>query len=99
MPQSRTQADAIVGVQGSLIEVAAHLNHGPATFSLVGLADTSQGEIQHRFRSAITSSGYELPSQRMLVQLTPSSPPKRGTVNDLAIAVAVLGATGIIPTG
>lgn len=93
----RTSAVALVGVQGSLVEVEAHLTSQLPTFSIIGLPDASLGEARERVRSAAAFADCPLPSRRITVNLTPASVPKRGSGFDLAIAMAVLAAAGTAP--
>lgn len=93
----RTSAVALVGVQGSLVEVEAHLTSQLPTFSIIGLPDASLGEARERVRSAAAVADCPLPSRRITVNLTPASVPKRGSGFDLAIAMAVLAAAGTAP--
>jgi magnesium chelatase family protein len=93
----RTSAVALVGVQGTLIEVEAHITSQLPTFSIIGLPDTSLGEARERVRSAAAVADCPLPARRITVNLTPASVPKRGSGFDLAIAMAVLGAAGTAP--
>lgn len=93
----RTSAVALVGVEGTLIEVEAHITSQLPTFSIIGLPDTSLGEARERVRSAAAVADCPLPARRITVNLTPASVPKRGSGFDLAIAMAVLGASGTAP--
>ena len=63
--------------------------------TLVGRPDASLNEARDRCRMAITNSGLDWPAtRRITILLSPADLPKRGTHFDLAIAVAVLGASG-----
>lgn len=93
----RASAIALVGVQGRVIEVEAHLTSQLPGFSIIGLPDAALGEARERVRSASALAGCPLPARRITVNLTPASIPKRGSGFDLAIAMAVLGAEGIAP--
>ncbi|ROS71980.1 magnesium chelatase family protein [Curtobacterium sp. PhB130] len=93
----RAAAVALLGVSGRLIEVEAHLTSQLPGFSIIGLPDTSLGEARERVRSAATNAGCPLPARRITVNLTPAAIPKRGSGFDLAIAMAVLAATGTAP--
>ena len=65
---------------------------------LVGRPDAALNESRDRCRMAIVNSQFEWPStRRTTILLSPADLPKRGTHYDLAIAVAVLGATGVVP--
>ncbi|RZS86980.1 magnesium chelatase family protein [Motilibacter rhizosphaerae] len=94
MPLGRTTAVALVGVEGALVDVEAHLAPGLPAFVLVGLPDTALSEARDRVRAAVANSGERWPGVRITVGLAPASLPKRGSGFDLAIATAVLLAAG-----
>ncbi len=88
---------ALVGVDGHLVEVEAHVASGLPAFALVGLPDTSLAEARDRVRAAVLNSGQAWPPHRLTVNLSPATLPKSGSAFDLAIACAVLAATGSVP--
>jgi magnesium chelatase family protein len=87
----------LAGLQALRIEVEAHLQRGVPSFVLVGLADRAVQEARERVRSGITSAEYEFPLRRLTVNLAPARERKQGAGFDLAIALAVLAATGQAP--
>lgn len=100
MTLARTRAVALVGVVGHVVDVEADLSPGIPSYALVGLPDTSLGESRDRVRAALVNSGQRWPSttRRCTVNLSPASLPKRGAGFDLAIALAILAADGVVPT-
>jgi magnesium chelatase family protein len=64
------------------------------TFAIVGLPDTAVSEARERVRAAIRNSGFEFPLRRIVVNLAPAERRKEGTGFDLAIALAILRASG-----
>ena len=92
----RTRSVVLTGVEGHVIDVEAHLAPSLPAFTLVGLPDASLNESRDRVRAAVTSSGLSWPQRRITVNLSPASLPKSGSVTDLAIAVAVLAAAGLV---
>ncbi|GII80532.1 hypothetical protein Sru01_55140 [Sphaerisporangium rufum] len=97
MTVARTRCVALVGVTGHVIEVEADVGHGIAGVSLIGMLDTALSEARDRVRSAIVNSRHAWPDARVTISLFPASLPKRGSVFDLGIAVAVLAAAGQVP--
>ncbi|WP_100642604.1 YifB family Mg chelatase-like AAA ATPase [Alteromonas facilis] len=85
---------ASIGVKAPLITIEVHLANGIPSFTLVGLAETTVRESKERVRSAIIQSGFEFPAKRIVVNLAPADLPKHGGRFDLAIAVAILVASG-----
>ncbi|AQZ66056.1 MG(2+) CHELATASE FAMILY PROTEIN / ComM-related protein [[Actinomadura] parvosata subsp. kistnae] len=97
MAVARTRSVALVGVAGRTVEVEADVGNGLAGIHLIGLPDTALSEARDRVRSAMVNSNYPWPDARIIVSLFPASLPKRGSQFDLAIAVAILGAAGVVP--
>lgn len=95
----RTHAVALLGLEGHVVEVEAHLAPSLPAFTLVGLPDASLAESRDRVRAAVTSSGLAWPNRRITVNLSPASLPKAGSGFDLAVAVATLAAAGAVDTG
>lgn len=97
MSLARTRSVALVGVEGHMVEVEAHIAAGLAGLHLVGLPDTALREARDRIRAAVINSEEAWPDTRITVSLGPASLPKRGSGFDLAIAIAVLAAAGSVP--
>jgi magnesium chelatase family protein len=90
-----TRTVSLQGAVGHVIDVQVDVSQGQIATNLVGRADASINEARDRCRSAIHNSGYEWPtSRRITILLSPADLPKRGPHFDLAIAVAVLAASG-----
>ena len=96
MALARTHSVALVGVHGHLVEVEADIANGLVGMVLVGLPDTALREARDRIRAAILNSGEQWPQRRITVGLSPASLPKRGSGFDVAIAVALLAAAGVV---
>lgn len=88
-----------VGLSGQVIEVQVHLSNGLPGMTIVGLPDTSISESRDRVRSAVVNSGFEWPTGRITVGLSPAFEHKRGSGLDLAVAVAVLAGNGAVKQG
>ena len=88
---------APVGLAAPLVRVEVHLGCGLPAFALVGLPETVVRESRERVRSAILTSGYEFPSGRITVNLSPADLPKEGGRFDLPIAIGILAASGQLP--
>jgi len=91
---ARVQACAVWGLEAALISVEADVANGMPTFSVVGLPDTAVSEARERVRAAVRNSGFEFPLRRIVVNLAPAERRKEGTGFDLAIALAILRASG-----
>jgi len=84
----------VIGVDGVPVRVEADVAFGLPSLTIVGLAGSAVQEARERVRSAIRNCGFEVPSRRITVNLAPADLPKEGTSYDLAIAAAILGASG-----
>ncbi|MFN8146663.1 MAG: magnesium chelatase domain-containing protein [Candidatus Nanopelagicales bacterium] len=94
---ARTRGVVLLGVDGHVIGVEAHVSIGVSGFSVVGMADKLVGEARDRCRSAVLNTGLEWPGPKNTVGLSPAELPKRGPTLDLAIALALLAASGQAP--
>ncbi len=92
----RTRSVALTGLEGHVIDVEAHLAASLPAFAIVGLPDASLNEARDRVRAAVSSTGLQWPNRRITVNLSPASLPKSGSAGDVAIAVAVLAAAGLV---
>ena len=88
---------ARVGVHAPAVRVEVHLGGGLPHFSLVGLPAAAVRESRERVRAAIVNSQLEFPQRRITVNLAPADLPKEGGRYDLAIALAILAASGQLP--
>lgn len=89
---------ALVGGEAKPVLVEVHVGRQHESFKLSGLPDTAVREAKDRVRAAIVSSGADFPNRTVTVNLAPAHLPKGGTEYDLAIALGVLSASGVIPS-
>lgn len=85
---------ALIGIHSPKVSVEVHASNGLPSFSIVGLPEASVKESKDRVRSALLSSGFELPPKKITVNLAPADLPKSGGRYDLPIAIGILVATG-----
>jgi magnesium chelatase family protein len=88
---------AKLGINAPLVSVEVHLSNGLPSFHMVGLPETAVKESKDRVRSAILNSHFDFPARRITVNLAPAELPKEGSRFDLAIAIAILAASGQVP--
>ena len=92
-------AATILGARGHPVTVEVHVSdQGLPTFTMLGLPDESCREARDRVRAAIASSGCKFPDKKVVVNLAPPQFRKTGSGLDLAIAVGILVATGVVPS-
>jgi len=77
--------------------VEVDVRPGLPAFSVVGLGDAAVRESRERVRAAILNSGFEFPARRITANLAPAHLRKVGPGFDVALAVALLAASGQLP--
>ncbi len=87
---------AYLGLEARAVEVQCQLVAGLPNFIVVGLPDKAVAESRERVRNAIAAIGLSLPPKRITVNLSPADLPKEGSHFDLPIALALLGAMGVV---
>jgi len=94
---ARAWSATVVGVDGHIVEVVAESSAGPPHLRILGLPEAVTRETRDRVRAAVINAGLPWPAHSVTVSLLPASLPRPGTSFDLAIAVAVLAAAGVVP--
>ena len=87
---------AYLGLDAVPVEVQCQIAPGVVGFTIVGLPDKAVGESRERVRAALSAIGLSLPPKRITVNLSPADLPKEGSHYDLPIALALLGAMGVV---
>src|SRR5512133_505226 len=87
----------LIGATAEPVHVEVDIGAGLPSFTIVGLPDAAVRESRERVRSALTNSGFKHPQHRITVNLAPADVRKAGPGFDLAIAAALLVATGQLP--
>jgi len=87
---------AYLGLEARGVEVQCQIAPGVPAFAVVGLPDKAVAESRERVRAALSAIGLALPPKRITVNLSPADLPKEGSHYDLPIALALLGAMGVV---
>lgn len=93
---ARTRTFTIDGLHARPVTVEVDIRPGLPGFTIVGLADAAVREARDRVHAAILNSGFQFPARRITANLAPADVPKIGPGLDLALACAVLAASGQI---
>jgi magnesium chelatase family protein len=93
---ARARTFTLDGPDAQPVTVELDIRTGLPTFTIIGLADTAVRESRDRVRAAILNSGFEFPARRITASLVPADVRKAGPGLDLALACAVLAASGQI---
>ena len=101
---AKTMSASVIGIEAFEIEIEVNIQRGGVSTSpvvsnmgniaIVGLPDLAVRESKERIKSAFTSSGLKGITDNITVNLAPADIKKEGASFDLAIALAILGASG-----
>ncbi|HPR63216.1 MAG TPA: YifB family Mg chelatase-like AAA ATPase [Thermoanaerobaculia bacterium] len=94
---SRVRSAVLVGIDAFPLQIEVDIHNGLPAFTVVGLPDTAIKESRERIRSALRNSGFTFPDGVITANLAPADLKKEGTQLDLALAVAILNASGQVP--
>ncbi len=95
---ARVFSCAIIGLEGTIVEVEVDTAPGLPGMDIVGLPDAAVQESKQRVMAAIKNAGYPYPRKRLTVNLAPASVRKEGPSYDLPIALGILACMEMIPT-
>jgi magnesium chelatase family protein len=99
MALAHTWSVALVGLEGHLVEVETDISQGLPKTTLIGLPDASLTEARDRVRAAVVNSGERFPDRKITIGLSPATLPKTGSHYDVAIALSLLTAAGVVDRG
>ncbi|HTW43483.1 MAG TPA: YifB family Mg chelatase-like AAA ATPase [Solirubrobacteraceae bacterium] len=91
---ARAHTFTIEGLHTRHVTVEVDVRPGLPGFAIVGLADAAVREARERIHAAIRNCGYQFPAQRITANLAPGDVRKAGASLDLALACALLAASG-----
>jgi magnesium chelatase family protein len=91
------QSRAQLGTDAPPVTIEVFLSGGLPSFSVVGMAETAVRESKDRVRSALISSGFKFPQERITVSLGPADMRKTGGRFDLAVALGILASSNQVP--
>ena len=87
---------SLYGIDALPIEVEAQQMPKLKQISIVGLGDGVIKESRDRLKCAIANSGLAIPTEEMIISLSPVSLPKYGSGFDLPMALSILAALGVL---
>lgn len=94
---ARVDTAVMTGIDGTIVTAECDITNGLPSLNIVGLANKAISESRERVRAAITNAGFNFPSKRITINLTPANIVKDGTHLDLAIAISILIASKQLP--
>ncbi len=87
---------SVVGIDASVVQVEVDLSNGIPSFTMTGYLGERVREAGDRVRTAIKNIGYKIPSARIVINVSPASIRKSGTMLDLPVAIGILCDLGIV---
>ena len=84
------------GIEARPVQVEVDVQTGLPQMQIVGLPDAAVRESRERVRSALRNCGFDLPPRAVTINLAPADLRKEGNHLDLAIALALLAAHGLL---
>lgn len=90
----KTFGSAVYGIEAITITVEVNISGGNINYAIVGLPDKAVSESWQRIESALSTNGFRMPRQRIIVNMAPADIKKEGSSYDLTIATAILAASG-----
>lgn len=90
----KTFGSAVYGVEAITITIEVNwINNSGKDTTIVGLADIAVRESLHRVECTFKTNGYQVPRNKVVVNMAPGDIKKSGTAFDLPIALGIMGAT------
>lgn len=94
---AQVQTLALQGLHGLPVQVEVQVTGGLQGVYIIGLPSNAVKESRDRVRGAFHALGISLPDKRVTVNLSPADVAKDGSHYDLAIALGMLAAFGVVP--
>lgn len=93
-----THSATLLGVDALTIRIEVHAAQGQPKTYWSGLPDNAVRESQSRIEAALKVNGFRWPGLRMVINLSPADIRKEGSGYDLPLALAILSASGQMPS-
>jgi magnesium chelatase family protein len=84
MRVARTHAIALLGLDGTVVDIEADISNHLPGFVLIGLPDLALGQARERVRAAAANAGCPITHRKLTINLSPAALPKHGTAFDLS---------------
>ena len=89
---TKTYSATLDGIQGAIVQIESVSLSSLPQIQVTGLPGEVVKESRERVRACLVNLGFDLPSSKILVHLSPANIKKLGSHYDLPIALAVLAA-------
>ncbi len=81
-------------MEAYLLHAEVDISHGLPGFCMVGSLNNEVREAKERVQVALKNAGYDIPPQKVTVNLSPANIRKEGTGYDVPIAIGILQSMG-----
>ncbi|MCF0172854.1 MAG: YifB family Mg chelatase-like AAA ATPase, partial [Bacteroidales bacterium] len=92
----KTFSATCIGMSVITVTVESDISAGVGIY-IVGLPDNAVKESLMRITTALRVQGFALPGKRIVINLAPADIRKEGSAFDLAIAISLICAMGVVP--
>ncbi len=92
----RVKSCAYIGIHAFPVDIEVDRGPGLPQLITVGLPDASVREAKERIKTAIKNSGYDIPPEKITINLAPADVKKEGSTFDLPMALGILAANEIV---
>ncbi len=82
------------GMEAYLLYAEVDISHGLPGFCMVGSLSNEVKEAKERIQVALKNTGYDIPPNKITINLSPANIRKEGTSYDVPIAVGILQSLG-----
>lgn len=93
---SKIISSSVSGIDADIVCVEVDLSNGLPSFTMTGYLGANVREAGDRVRTALKNVGFGMPCSKVVVNISPASIRKSGTMFDLPVAVGILVNMGII---
>lgn len=93
----RTQSACVNGLSGQVVLLEASKQNSLPQILIAGLPDTIVQESRERIKASLNHLGFDVPTSKILIHLSPAETKKTGSHFDLPLALALLVAEGHFP--
>ena len=77
---AKVHSGAVYGVDAYAVEIEVNTGRGDPQTVIVGLPDAAVKESKDRVNTAILNSGFEMPKERLTINLAPADIKKEGPI-------------------
>jgi len=89
----KTYGSAVFGVDAYTVTIEVNVSGGNPKYFMVGLPDNPVKEAWYRMETALKNNDFNMPRQKIVINLAPADIKKEGSAYDLTMATGILAAS------